>query len=100
MKQLLAKKLAEPPPPPPVPKPPVSPPKEKEQRWVFIYRPLLAKRDGNYPERVAVNEAARKVAEHRKQEDAAETQGLGFGSPEQAVTGTGLDAQGGMDQVP
>ena len=97
--KLLAKKLAEPPPPPPAPKPPV-PAKAPEQRWVFIYRPLLDKRDGNYPERVAVNEAARKVAEHRKQEDADEPRGFGFGSPAPAVTGVDLDAQGGTSRIP
>lgn len=99
LKQLLAKKLAEPP-PPPTPKPPVLA-KAPEQRWVFIYRPLLEKRDGSYPERVAVNEAARKVVvEHRPQEDADEPRGFGFGSPAPAVTGVDLDAKGGTSREP
>ena len=99
MKQLLAKKLAETP-PPPAPNPPVSVPKARQQRWVFIYRPLAERREGSYPERVAVNEAARKVAEQRKVEDADEPRGFGFGGPAPAVTDADLDAQRGKSRVP
>ncbi|MFO0888955.1 MAG: Flp pilus assembly protein CpaB [Isosphaeraceae bacterium] len=68
LEQAHAKKLAEPPPPPPPPKPAM-------QRWVHIYRPLHVRRDddrkrGEYPERVAVNEAARLIAARDKQSQA------------------------------
>jgi pilus assembly protein CpaB len=54
LKLALAKKLAEP--PPPAPKPPE--PRPPQMRFVYIYRPLQNKKAGEYPERVAVNEAA------------------------------------------
>lgn len=98
LKQTLAKKLAEPS-PPPTPKPPVIQ-KAPEQRWIYIYRPLLGKREGSYPERIAVNEAARQVAEQRKPVDADEPRGFGIGGPAPAVTGVDLDAQGETGRVP
>lgn len=86
LKQALAKKLAEPPPAPPKPPPAPAAPKPIAQRWVHIYRPLHTRRDedrkrGEYPEKIAVNEEARKVADREKQRAKAdEPRGLGFGA--------------------
>ncbi|MBV8487112.1 MAG: Flp pilus assembly protein CpaB [Planctomycetaceae bacterium] len=69
----------QPPPPPPLPKEPE--PKAPELRWVYIYRPLLDKKDREYPERVAITDAARKLAQqHTKPEDDEEPRGFGFGA--------------------
>jgi pilus assembly protein CpaB len=95
LKVALAKKQAEPPPPPP-PKPPE--PKPPELRWVYIYRPLQEKRDRGGPERVAVNDAARKVAEKTRAEDDAQPQGFGFGAPN--VTGLQPDSERGTSRDP
>jgi pilus assembly protein CpaB len=78
VKLALAKKLAEQPPPPP---PAVVPePKQPELRWVYIYRPLLDKRDREYPERVGVTDAARKLAQQTTPEDDEQPRGFGFGA--------------------
>jgi pilus assembly protein CpaB len=80
LKLALAKKMAEPPPAaPPAPKPPD--PIPPQMRFVYIYRPLLDKKNGEYPERVAVNEAARKVVQQAKLNiDDDEPVSAGFGT--------------------
>jgi pilus assembly protein CpaB len=90
--QAHARKLAEPPPPPP------APPKPPEKRWVHIYRPLHSRRDedrkrGEYPERIAINEEARKLVDRERQARSEEPRALGFGAT--AVTGVNheLDAE-------
>jgi pilus assembly protein CpaB len=90
VKAALAKKLSEPPPPPP-PAPKLPAPKPPEQRWVFIYRSLQDKkeRDREYPEKVAINQEARQLAERARREVASEPRALGFGGSE--VTGLGPD---------
>ena len=45
--KLAPNKPAEPPPPPPTPKPPE--PRPPQKRYVYIYRPLLDKRNGEFP---------------------------------------------------
>ncbi len=76
LKLALAKKLAEP--PPPAPKPPE--PRPPQMRFVYIYRPLQNKKAGEYPERVAVNEAAQKIAKQRLNSDDDEPSSFGFGT--------------------
>src|SRR5271165_1938803 len=77
LKLALAKKLAEPPPPPPPPPAPKPPePRAPEPRSVYIYRPLQDKK----PEKVPVNEAARKVAQKRVDIDDDEPSSVGFGT--------------------
>ena len=80
LKLALAKKMAEPPPAaPPAPKPPD--PIPPQMRFVYIYRPLLGKKNGEYPERVPVNEAARKVVQQAKMNiDDDEPVSAGFGT--------------------
>jgi pilus assembly protein CpaB len=94
VKAALAKKLAEPPPPRPVSIPVAPPPKPPDQRWVFIYRPLQDRkeRDRDYPEKVAINQEARQVAERFRRESPPDPRTLGFGGPE--VTGLGPDLKG------
>jgi pilus assembly protein CpaB len=90
LKAALAKKLAEPTPQPVVvPVPPT--PKPPDQRWVFIYRPLQDKkeRDRDYPEKVAINQEARQLAERSRREAPVDSRTLGFGGPE--ITGLGPD---------
>jgi pilus assembly protein CpaB len=107
LKQALAKKMAEPPKPlPPAPPPPASPkpqPKVEQQRWVHIYRPMHDKRDedrrrGNYPERIAVNNEARKVAERDRRGRAEEPRGLGFGATPIAGVSAEAEAEPILDQ--
>jgi len=77
LKLALAKKSAEPPPPPPpAPKPPE--PRAPEPRYVHIYRPLQDK-NGDH-QKVAVNEAARKVAQKKLDIDDDEPSSVGFGT--------------------
>ncbi|MGO9601003.1 MAG: Flp pilus assembly protein CpaB [Isosphaeraceae bacterium] len=78
IKEALAKKLAEQPPPPPPAR--VPEPKQPELRWVFIYRPLLDKKDRDYPERVGVTDASRTLAQKKKAEDDGEPRGFGYGA--------------------
>ena len=49
-------------------------------RYLYIYRPLQDKRSGEYPERVAVNEAARKLARRKPEIDDDEPSTVGFGT--------------------
>jgi pilus assembly protein CpaB len=82
LKLALAKKMAEPTPapPPPAPKPP-EPAPPPPMRFVYIYRPLLDKKNGEYPERVALNEAARKnIQQARTNLDDDEPTSVGFGT--------------------
>src|SRR5271157_3115771 len=92
LKLALAKKMAEPPPappPPPAPKPPE--PRPPQMRYVYIYRPLQGKKTVEYPERVAVNEAARKNVQQEKQNlDDDEPSSVGFGT----TTVTKVDPDG------
>jgi pilus assembly protein CpaB len=99
LKAAFAKKMAEPPPPPP-PAPRIPAPKPPEQRWVFIYRSLQDKkeRDREYPEKVAVNPEARRIAERARLETAAEPRALGFGGPEVTGLGPDLQREPGRDQ--
>jgi pilus assembly protein CpaB len=80
LKLALAKKMAEPPPAAP-PAPKLPDPIPPQMRFVYIYRPLLDKKNGEYPERVAVNEAARKVVQQAKMNiDDDEPVSAGFGT--------------------
>jgi pilus assembly protein CpaB len=98
LREALAKKMSEPPPPPPPPPAPkAAEPKLPAPRWTYVYRPLGARKDNAYPERIAINEHARKkLAEQQEQqrEEAKPTLGFGNGpaltgvqaeSPEEAV---------------
>ncbi len=91
LKLALAKKMAEPPPvpPPPVPKPPEARP--VQTRYLYIYRPLQDKRSGEYPERIAINEAARRIAHQERQIDDDEPSTIGFGTT--TVTKTDPDGK-------
>jgi pilus assembly protein CpaB len=92
LKLALAKKLAEP--PPPAPKPPE--PRPPQMRFVYIYRPLQNKKAGEYPERVAVNEAAQKIAKQRLNSDDDEPSSFGFGTT--TVTKVDPDGKGTIDR--
>ncbi len=92
LKLALAKKLAEP--PPPAPKPPE--PRPPQMRFVYIYRPLQNKKAGEYPERVAVNEAAQKIANQRLNSDDDEPSSFGFGTT--TVTKVDPDGKGTIDR--
>ena len=78
LKVALAKKMAEPPPPPRAPKPPEV--KVAETRYLYIYRALPDKQAGENPQRVAVNDAARKVARRNPEIDDDEPSTVGFGT--------------------
>lgn len=95
LKLALAKKLAEPPPPPPPPAPKPPEPREAEARVVWIYRPLLDKKDRVNPERVDLNEPGRKTVQRRPPAEDDEPRGAGFGTT--AVTGLDPDVQGGKN---
>jgi len=94
LKVALAKKMAEPPPaPPPAPPTPKPPePRPSQMRFVYIYRPLQEKRAGEYPERVAVNEAARKTVQKKRDVDDDEPSSVGFGTT--AITNVESAAKG------
>ena len=92
LKLALAKKMAEP--PPPAPKPPE--PRPPQMRFVYIYRPLQNKKAGEYPERVAVNEAAQKIAKQRLNSDDDEPSSFGFGTT--TVTKVDPDGKGTIDR--
>ncbi len=97
LKAALAKKMAEPPPPPP---PAARPPEARppEMRFVYIYRPLQDKRGGEYPERVAVNEAARKSLRRKPELDDDEPATVGFGTT--ATAGMDGDGKSALDRFP
>ncbi len=94
LEQAYAKKIAAPPPAPPAP---------PEKRWVHIYRPLHVKREedrklGEYPEKVAVNEAARKAIDQERLARHEDSRGAGFGTT--TVTGVDREADTELESSP
>ena len=64
-------------------------------RFVYIYRPLQGKKSGEYPERVAVNETAKKIIQQARMNiDDDEPSNVGFGTT--TVSKVDPDGQGAL----